>query len=136
MAIKLNPYLNFSGNTQEAMEFYKSVFGGELTLSKFSEYPDMEVPEGYEDKIMHAQLVSDDITLMASEGKPGGEVVNGDNFSLSLSGDDEAKLTEIFGKLAEGGQITMPLEKQMWGDTFGMVMDKFGFNWMVNINQQ
>lgn len=135
MAIKLNPYLNFSGNTQEAMEFYHSVLGGDLTLSKFSDFPQMEVPEGYEDKIMHATLTNGGITIMASEGKPGGEVVIGDNFSMSLSGDDEAKLTEIFGKLAEGGQITMPLEKQVWGDTFGMVQDKFGISWMVNINQ-
>ena len=133
MAIKLNPYINFSGNTQEAMEFYKSVFGGELTLSKFSEFPQMEVPEGYEDKIMHAQLVSGDITIMASEGKPGGEVVKGDNFSLSLSGDDEEELTKLFEALGEGGQVTMPLEKQMWGDTFGMIIDKFGISWMVNI---
>ena len=135
MSIKLNPYLNFSGNTREAMEFYKSVLGGELTLSTFGEYPEMEVPENYKDKIMHAQLESGDIRLMASESMPGGEIHPGDNFSLSLVGDDEAELTRIFGALAKGGQVTMPLEKQMWGDVFGMVQDKFGMSWMVNISQ-
>jgi PhnB protein len=135
MAIKLNPYLNFSGNTREAMEFYKSVFGGELTLSTFGETPGMEVPEGYEDKIMHAQLLSDDLTMMASEAMAGSAPSQGSNISLSLSGDDEAKLTKIFADLAAGGQITQPLEKQVWGDKFGMALDKFGITWMVNINQ-
>lgn len=136
MAIKLNPYLNFPGNTREAMEFYKSVLGGELTLNTFGEYPQMEVPENYKEKIMHAQLISGDMTLMASEGMPGGEVHPGDNFSLSLAGDDEAELTRIFNALADHGQITMPLEKQMWGDIYGMVQDKFGMTWMVNISKQ
>ena len=135
MSIKLNPYLTFSGNTREAMEYYKSVLGGELTMSTFGEFPSTDLPDGYEDKIMHAQLESGSMTLMASEGQPGGEVHPGDNFSLSLSGDDETELSRIFNDLAEGGQVVMPLEKQMWGDVFGMVLDKFGISWMVNITQ-
>jgi PhnB protein len=117
------------------MEFYKEVLGGELTMSTFGEYPNPELPEDYKDKIMHSQLVSGDMTLMASEGQPGGEIHPGDNFSLSLSGEDEEELTRIFGALAEGGQIAIPLEKQVWGDTFGMVMDKFGISWLINITQ-
>lgn len=135
MSIKLNPYLNFNGDTKEAMEFYKSVFGGELTLSTFGENPGMPVPPGYEDKIMHASLDSDEITLMASEGRPGEEVKVGNNVNLSLSGNDHDKLTAIFEKLAEGGQVTMPLATQSWGDVFGMCVDKYSINWLVNINK-
>jgi PhnB protein len=131
MSVKLNPYLTFQDNCKEAMEFYKSVFGGELKLSTFGEFPNP--PEGHEDNIMHAVLESDDITLMASDGMPGGKVNVGDNVSLSLSGDDTDKLTKYFNDLADGGKITMPLDKQMWGDTFGMFTDKFGLHWMVNI---
>jgi PhnB protein len=133
--ITLNPYLNFNGNTREALEFYHQIFGGELKLQTFSEVPGMEVPKGYEDKIMHGRLDSDAITLMATEGKPEVEVNFGDNVSLSLQGTDTAKLTEIFNALSEGGEVTMPLEKQFWGDIFGALKDKFGVYWMVNISE-
>jgi len=131
----LNPYLNFNGNTREALEFYHQVFGGELKLQTFSEVPGMEVPKGYEDKIMHGRLDSDTVTIMATEGQPGKEVKFGDNVSLSLMGSDNPKLTEIFNALAEGGEVTMPLSKQFWGDTFGALKDKFGIYWMVNISE-
>jgi PhnB protein len=130
----LTPYLNFQGNTREAMEFYHHVFGGDLKLSTFGEFPNPNTPEDYKDKIMHAVLTTDDLMLMASEGMPGGHVTFGDNISLSLAGSDSEKLTGYFNKLAEGGKITMPLAKQAWGDTFGMLTDKFGVHWMVNIS--
>jgi PhnB protein len=135
MSILFSPYLNFAGNTKEAMEFYKSIFGGELTLSTFGEQPGMDVPPGYEEKIMHADLNAPDIRLFASESMPGPEGHISSGFSLSLSGEgeDEAKLKEYFDKLQEGGKVTMPLEKAPWGDWFGMVDDKFGIHWMVNI---
>jgi len=133
--IKLNPYLNFDGNTKEAMEFYNQVFGGELKLTTFGEFKGMPVPDGYADKIMHAVLESDDVTLMASEGRPGIPVKAGDNVSLSLSGNDSDKLTKYFNGSAEGGKITMPMAEQGWGDMFGMCDDKFGLHWMVNISK-
>ncbi len=133
--ITLNPYLNFNGNTREAMEFYHQVLGGELKLQTFSEVSGMEVPPGYEDKIMHARLDSDVIAIMATEGRPGVEVKFGDNVSLSLMGSDTAKLTEIFNALTSGGEVTMPLAKQFWGDTFGALKDRFGVYWMVNITE-
>ncbi len=133
--VKLNPYLNFDGNTREAMQYYHQVLGGELKLQTFSEAPGMKVPEGYADKILHAQLDSGAVTIMASEGMPGQAVNFGDNVHLSLVGSNADRLTEIFNALAEGGRITMPLEKQFWGDTFGMVTDQFGIHWMVNITQ-
>jgi PhnB protein len=92
-----------------------------------------DIPEDYKDKIMHAHLETSDLILMASEGMPGGKVNFGDNVSLSLAGTEDEKLTGYFNKLATGGKITMPLEKAPWGDTFGMLTDKFGIHWMVNI---
>ncbi len=132
MAQTLNPYLNFDGNTREAMEFYQTVLGGELNVSTFGEYgaPEGVDPEG----IMHAQLTTPaGFTLMASDGPPGQAVTSGSNFSISLSGDDGEALHGYWDGLADGGQVMMPLEKQMWGDEFGMLVDKFGMPWMVNI---
>jgi PhnB protein len=129
---RLNPYLNFNGNTKEAMEFYHSIFGGKLDMQTFGE-ANMAADESQKDLIVHARLESDGILIMASEGKPGEKVNFGDNVSLSLVGEDEEKLTEWFGKLSENGKITMPLAKQFWGDTFGMCTDKFGVQWMINI---
>jgi PhnB protein len=134
MSITLNPYLTFNGNAREGMEYYHKVFGGELTLSPFSDFPN--APAGHEDKIMHAALTAGELTLMASDSAPGQPARQaGDNVTLSLSGTDETKLKACFEQLAEGGKVTMPLEKQVWGDLFGMLTDKFGFHWMVNITQ-
>ncbi|HSX32451.1 MAG TPA: VOC family protein [Candidatus Saccharimonadales bacterium] len=129
---RLNPYLSFGGNAREAMEFYKSVFGGELTVSTFGE-TDPNCPDDIKDQVMHAQLESEDlIVLMASDPAPGGSGA-GPNGSLSLSGDNEAQLTEFFTKLSDGGKVVEPLRKQVWGDTFGMCTDKYGVFWMINI---
>jgi len=132
MPSRLNPYVNFDGNTREAMEFYRDVFGGELTINTFGEYgnPDPAVA----DKTMHAQLeTGSGFTLMASDGPPGVEVKVGDNITISLSGDNSDELRGYWEKLSGGGSVTMPLEKQMWGDEFGMCVDRFGIPWMVNI---
>jgi PhnB protein len=132
MAVTLNPYLNFAGTTREAMTFYHSVLGGELTMSTFGEYG-AEGPAA--DGIMHAQLATDDgLTLMASDLPPGQEesFTPGSMMSCSLSGDGE-RLRAFWDGLSEGATVTMPLEKQMWGDEFGMLVDRFGTPWMVNI---
>ncbi len=137
MTSRLNPYISFPGTARQAMEFYKGVFGGELNVSTFGEFggaggPDGPDPEG----IMHAQLeTSSGYTLMASDTPPGMDVTAGTNISVSLSGDDADELRGYFEKLSDGGSVTMPLEKQMWGDEFGMVTDRFGITWMVNIGQ-
>jgi len=134
MHSKLNPYLSFQGNTREAMEFYKSVFGGELTLTTFGE-AGMTDHGVQPDQIMHAQLIApNDITIMAADSATGmREFIAGTNISLSLSGDNEAELTDYYNKLADGGKVEQALEKAPWGDTFGMCIDKFGTFWMVNI---
>jgi PhnB protein len=134
MASRLNPYISFDGDARQAMEFYERVFGGTLTLNTFGEYgaPD----SGHADKIMHAMLVTDSgFTLMASDTAPGMEHNPGNNITVSLSGDDAEELRGYWEKLSDGGTVTVPLEKQMWGDEFGACVDRFGIPWMVNIGQ-
>jgi PhnB protein len=133
MAARLNPYLHFSGTAREAMEFYRSVLGGELDVMTFGdaggggdEYPD--------DGVMHAFLrTADGLELMASDGHDP-DATGPDRVSLSLSGDDAPALTRWFEALAEGGKVDVPLEQQVWGDTFGQVTDRYGVRWLVNIS--
>ncbi len=128
----LSPYLTFDGNCREAMEFYQSCMGGNLKIQTFGEAP-MPSPENYKDKIMHASLENDSLSFMASDTMPGNPVIKGTNVHLSVAGTDSARLNEMFLKLSAGGTVNMKLEKQFWGDTFGMVTDKFGIHWMFNI---
>lgn len=135
MASRLNPYISFAGNARQAMEFYRGVFGGELALSTFAEFGAPAGPGS--DQIMHGQLdTGSGFTLMASDTPPGMEHKPGNNISVSLSGDDGAELRGYWEKLSAAGTVTMPLEKQMWGDDFGMCVDQFGIAWLVNITQQ
>jgi PhnB protein len=130
----LNPYLGFRDNARQAMEFYKSVFGGTLTMSTFKEFHASQDPAD-DNKIMHAMLQTDNgLTLMGSDAPTGMQVSSGSSISISLSGENEAEMRGYWDKLASGGTITMPLEKAPWGDTFGMLTDKFGTNWLVNVN--
>ena len=133
MASRLNPYISFRGNAREAMEFYRSVFGGELTVSTFGEFnaPDPSIA----DKVMHSQLETPaGFTLMGADTPPGMEVTQGDNITVSLSGDDADGLRGYWEKLSGDGKVSTPLAKQMWGDEFGSCQDKFGINWLVNIS--
>ena len=132
----LNPYLGFRDNAQEAMTFYQSVFGGELTMSTFAEYHASEDPAEQE-KIMHAQLRTDaGMVLMGADTPNSMDYTPGNNFSVSLSGSNEAELRGYFDKLAEGGTIAMPLERTPWGDIFGMCKDRFGVDWLVNVGSE
>ena len=134
MTTQLNPYLGFLDTTREAMEFYRSVFGGELTMSTFAEFEASD-DEAEQDKIMHAMLTTDDgLVLMASDTPNRMEYRPGTNYSVSLSGDDEPALRGYWDGLTTGGTVVMPLDPSPWGDSFGMCVDKFGVNWMVNIS--
>ncbi len=133
MSVILNPYLLFSGNAVEVLDFYKSVFGGEVDITHFSDFPDMEVPEDQKGMVMHSVLKNDHLQLMVSDATPSGGAKNGENISLSLSGDDLETLTNYFEGLSAGGKVTQPLAQHPWGDTFGMLIDKFGISWMFNI---
>ena len=133
MSVQLNPYLSFRDNAREAMNFYQSVFGGNLTISTFKEFGAAQDPS-QDNLVMHSQLDGDHgIVFMASDTPEGMEYKPGNTMSMSLSGDDETVLRGWFDKLAESGTVTMPLEKAPWGDSFGMLTDKFGIAWMVNI---
>jgi PhnB protein len=134
MVSRLNPYIGFKDNARQAMEFYQSVFGGTLDMNTFGEFG-QDGPGA--DLIMHAQLQSaSGYTIMASDTPPGMEFSQGSQITVSLSGDDSEELRGYWDKLtAAGGTVTMPLEKQMWGDEFGMCVDQFGVAWMVNIAQ-
>jgi PhnB protein len=131
---RLNPYLSFPGNAREALEFYHQVFGGDLKLNTFGELGSDD--PAVADKIMHGMLeTSRGFTLMGSDTAPGMEHRPGNNISVSLSGDDADELHGYWEQLSEGGIVSVPLEKQMWGDEFGMCADRFGIDWMVNITQ-
>ncbi|MFE5632957.1 VOC family protein [Streptomyces sp. NPDC056543] len=136
MASRLNPYITFSGEAKQALEFYKEVLGGTLNLNTYGDFG-AEAPPGYSDKIMHGMLESTGgFTLMGADNPPGSQHTPGNNFAVSLSGEDAAELRGYWDKLSAGGTVSVPLEKQMWGDVFGMCTDKFGITWMVNISEQ
>ncbi|WP_287899951.1 VOC family protein [Arthrobacter sp.] len=136
MSSNLNPYLNFQDNARQAMEFYQGALGGELTLNTFGEFHASDDP-AEADKIMHALLKTPaGFTLMAADTPNQMQFTGHAGFSVSLSGDDAAELQGYWYALSEGGQVVMPLERQIWGDTFGMVVDRFGVTWMVNIAGQ
>ena len=126
MASTLNPYLQFRDTARPTMEYYREVFGGDLNLSTFGDFGDPSQP--------NANLTTPSgFTLMASDTPPGMDYSPGTNISVSLSGDDAAELRGYWEKLSDGGTVSLPLEKQMWGDEFGQCTDKFGIRWMVNI---
>lgn len=128
----LNPYLNFSDNARQAMEFYKSVFGGDLNISTFGE-GGMPHNPAEASKIMHAQLKSPSGFVLMGSDTPASMPASRSNGTISLSGDNDAELRGYWQKLSQGGTVVMPLEKAPWGDSFGMLADRFGISWMVNI---
>jgi len=133
MQSRLNPYIAFKDNARQAMEFYKSVFGGKMTMNTFKEFHASSDP-GEDNKIMHSMLEAENgITFMAADTPKGMEYMPGKNISMSLSGDNEEELRGYWDKLAEGATIREELKKAPWGDIFGMLTDKFGVEWMVNI---
>jgi PhnB protein len=133
MSTVLNPYLSFRGQAREAMEFYRSVFGGQLDVSTFADLGGMGVPDSESGQVMHSQLtVSESVHLMGSDvpSQMEGDFPNG---RISLSGDEADTLRGWFDALAAGGTVNVPLEKAPWGDWFGDVTDRYGVSWMVNI---
>jgi PhnB protein len=135
MASLLSPYLNFAGNAREVLEFYQSVFGGTVDVNTYGDFgaPDDE----HATLLMHGQLDTDaGYTIMCADAHPsmGMDIQSGNHISLCLSGDDAERLRGYFARLAEGGTVTVPLEKQMWGDEFGQCVDRFGIGWMVDID--
>ncbi len=132
---QLNPYINFKDNAREAFMFYQTVLGGTLSLNTFGEFHASDDPTE-QDKIMHAMLTLDSgEAIMGADTPNSMEFREPWGFSISLTGDNADELRGYFEKLGDGGVILMPMEKQVWGDEFGMVKDRFGVAWMVNISQ-
>lgn len=132
MASLLSPYVNFSGQARQALEFWASVFGGDVAITTFGEFgvTDGVDPEG----VMHGQLETPaGFTIMASDVPPGMPLTSGNAITLSLTGDDGDTLRGYFAALAEGGEVSVPLAVQMWGDEFGQLTDRFGVGWLTNI---
>ncbi|WP_461534356.1 VOC family protein [Sinomicrobium sp.] len=136
--MKLNPYLNFDGNAEEAFRFYQSVFGGELFVQKMSDVQGIgDLPEHEKDYAMHVSLpVGDGQLLMASDclDSRGQKLTKGNNNYISIAPDSREEADRIFNGLSAGGQIEMPMEDMFWGDYFGSFTDKFGVRWMINFN--
>ncbi len=138
----VNPYLNFSGNCEEAFDFYQSVFGGEfIMVMRFKDVPaEYQMAASEAEKIMHVSLPIGPGTILMGSDTPAamGPTTTGNNFSISISTDSQAEATKLFNGLSASGQITMPLDKTFWGAYFGMCTDKFGIQWMVSydLNQQ
>jgi PhnB protein len=133
----INPYLNFNGNTEEAFNFYRSVFGGEFTtLQRFKDTPEADrVPASDKEKIMHVSLpIGKGNVLMATDAleSMGHALTVGNNFSIAVNAESEEEADKLFSELSAGGQVTMPLQKAFRGAYFGMLADKFGIQWMVN----
>jgi PhnB protein len=133
VASLLTPYLSFTDNARQALEFYQSIFGGELAISTFGEFGMAGTPDA--DKVMHGQLETPKgFTLMAADTPEGMNVESGSSITVAITGDDVDDLRGYFHALAEGGTVSVPLEKQMWGDEYGACVDKFGVSWMANIS--
>src|SRR3569623_57634 len=128
----LTPYIHFAGNAEEALNIYKDALGGEIiALNRYGQSP-MPSDEDYKDKIIHSRLQFGNNLIMISDTFKGNLVSTNGNIQLSIEMDDEAKTHDVFNKMSEGGKVTMPLAKQFWGATFGMLQDKFGVSWMFN----
>lgn len=129
--VNLNPYLFFDSNCREAMQFYQNIFGGELTVQTFGEI-DKNTPEAIKDRVMHANLMGGEVEFFASDTMDSSPLGTG-KISMTLHGSDEEKLRKMFEQLSEGGKVNQALEKQVWGDVYGDLTDKYDVNWMVNI---
>lgn len=135
--MKVNPYLTFDGNAEEAMRFYAQVLGGSLgPINRFSEMPgETSFSEDMKQRVMHVTLAQPDgESIMASDTFPGmgGPFALGNNFSISLHPTQVQAAEQLFAELSEGGQVTTPLVKQFWGAHFGSLVDRFGVQWMIN----
>jgi PhnB protein len=133
--MRLNPYLNFSGNCEEAMQFYARVFRGKVAdVQKFSVMPDQAyTPPGWSDKVMHASVTIGRDALMGSDVPPS-QYAKPQGYAVSVQTRDKAEAERVYRALADGGTETLPIQKTFWSEAFGMCTDRFGIAWMVNHN--
>lgn len=128
----LNPYIDFGGRCREALAFYRDCFGGEvLALMTYADAR-IEVPPAFADNVLHSEFRSDQIHFMASDGRADQPATVGSNIMLALTFSDLAEQEATFARLAAGGQVTLALHDAFWGDRFGMLVDRFGLQWMLS----
>lgn len=133
--MQLEPYLFFHGRCEEALEFYRSCFGGEYSMNRYAGSPmEAQVEPDFRDKIMHASFAAGDLTFMAADGRPGPPPDGEDDVVLSLATGDAVEGERVFAALAAGGTVDMPLQETFWGGRFGQVTDRFGVQWMLSIH--
>ncbi len=130
MATAAIPYITFAGNAREALNFYQSVFGGKVEISTFG---DFNVPGAPADGVMHGALTTDEFAVYGSDAMATGDLDGANRIRIAIAGDDLDTLSRSFDGLAQGGNVTTPLEKQMWGDMYGEVIDQYGVAWLFNI---
>lgn len=130
--LQLLPYITFDGTCLEAMTFYQGIFGGELTSTAFGAFH-ADLPASEKNKVMHAELVNDAMSLMASDSVPGMKPTFGDNVKITVTGTQGERLAPFFTALAQGGTVLMPYERQAWGQELGMLIDRFGVHWMISV---
>src|ERR1051326_2372207 len=130
-------YLFFNGRCEEALEFYRNALGAEVEmLSRFKDAPEPGMAQpGMENKVMHASFRIGETLVMASDGRGDGQL-RFEGFSLAITVPDEEKADKLFNAFADGGKVTMPLEKIFWAPKFGMVEDRFGVGWMVSLEHK
>jgi PhnB protein len=133
----ITPYLNFDGNGAEALQFYSKALDGKITFQQtFGESPMADqTPEDYKNRLMHASFECGAGSFMASDMPPGMDTKAGNNITLSLHYDSPEDAEKYFAALAEGGKVVMPLQETFWALRFGMLVDKYGFNWMANVHK-
>lgn len=138
--MRINPYLNFNGNTEEAFNFYKSVFGGEFTvLQRFKDTPGSNVPSNVENMIMHVALpLGKNVVLMGTDAPEsmGFKLTMGNNFYISIDVESKAEADKLYNALSKGGKIEMALSDAFWGAYFGSFTDKFGVQWMISFDKR
>lgn len=125
------PYLMFDGNAREAMTFYKECLGAELAIQTFKD-AGQAGPPGTEDRVMHARLTKGPVVLMASDEMPGTTLRQGNNFHITIDCESIPEAERLFARFGEGGKVTLPLQDTFWGARFGMLVDRFGVQWMFN----
>jgi PhnB protein len=131
---KLNPYLNFDGSADKAIELYQSALGAKLEgpIGRFGEVPGMDMPPQHKNRVMHATLQIGEGVIMISDGPPGRPVTTGDSVHVALHFDDVGDMSKKFEALAAGGKVVMPLNDTFWGARFGMLTDAYGIHWMFS----
>lgn len=129
---KLNPYLNFAGDTREALNFYKDCLKGEIVSMQTYGEAKMQVEDEYKNNIIHAEFKADSVEFFAADGMPGFTANSGNMITMCINLNDEKEQEKIFNALAAGGKVTIPLGKTFWGATFGQLIDRFGIQWMFN----